>query len=76
MSQKNGRGEAHNGNGRDNDAERYKEAATEALEMVDWCIGYLTAARKEAIAAQLAKNRSHIRKQLGEPAEPVPTTDE
>ena len=65
-----------NGNGRQGDAERYTEAATQALEMVDWCIGYLTATHKEGIAAQLAKSRSQIRKQLREPAEPLPTNKE
>lgn len=56
-------------------ADRYRQAATEALEMLDWCIGFLVGIRKEAIAAQLAHNRKHIREDLmNEPAEPVPTT--
>jgi hypothetical protein len=38
------------------EAERYKQAATDALEMVDWCIGYLVGSRKGGIAAQLAQN--------------------
>ena len=66
----------NNGNGRLADAERYKEAATQALEMIDWCIGYFTGTHKEGIAAQLVKNRSHIRKQMQEPAEPLPTDKE
>ena len=66
-----------NGNGRSAEAERYKEAATQALEMLDWCIGYLVGVRKEGIAARLAENRAFIRKRLmDEPAEPVPTSDE
>jgi hypothetical protein len=57
------------------EAERYKQAATDALEMVDWCIGYLVGSRKGGIAAQLAQNRAYIRKQLlHEPEEPVPTS--
>ena len=52
----------------------YRQAATDALEMVDWCIGYLVGSRKEKIAQQLAENRRHIRKLLREPEEPVPTT--
>lgn len=64
------------GSGRGSDADRYREAATQALEMIDWCIGYLTGCRKEGIAAQLAKSRSHIRKRMREPAEPVPTSDD
>ena len=66
---------ADNGNGTSGEAERYKQAATEALEMLDWCIGFLVGIRKESIATQLAKNRKHIREDLmREPAEPVPTS--
>ena len=61
----------------DGDAERYKQAATDALEMLDWCIGFLVGIRKEGIASQIAQNRAYIREQLlHEPAEPVPTTKE
>jgi hypothetical protein len=64
-------------NGRSEEADRYRQAATEALEMLDWCIGYLVGSRKEKIAAQLAKNRAHLRKQLmHEPEEPLPTSEE
>jgi hypothetical protein len=57
------------------EAERYKQAATDALEMVDWCIGYLVGSHKTSIASQLAQNRAYIRKQLlKEPEEPVPTS--
>jgi hypothetical protein len=66
---------SNNGNGRSSDAERYKQAATDALEMVDWCIGYLVGTKKDGIAARLAENRAYIRKQLlHEPEEPVPTS--
>ena len=68
---------AENGDGNSSQAERYKQAATDALEMVDWCIGYLVGTHKDKIATQLAQNRSFIRKQLmGEPEEPVPTSKE
>ena len=67
----------NNGKGRSGGAERYEQAATEALEMLDWCIGYLTGTRKERIAAQLARNRSVIRKRLmHEPEQPVPTSND
>ena len=66
-----------NGNGRSAEADRYKQAATDALEMLDWCIGFLVGTRKEGIAAQLAQNRRYIREQLmREPEEPVPTSKE
>lgn len=64
-------------NGKDQSAEadRYKQAATDALEMLDWCIGYLVGTRKDKIANQLANNRRYIREQLlKEPEEPVPTS--
>jgi hypothetical protein len=55
--------------------ERYRQAATEALEMLDWCIGYLVGTHKDKIASQLAQNRAHIRRDLmNEPEEPVPTS--
>jgi hypothetical protein len=66
-----------NGNGRSSEADRYRQAATDALEMLDWCIGYLVGTRKETIASRLAENRKYIREQLlHEPAEPVPTSKE
>lgn len=67
-------GKSQNGNIPSDETERYKQAATDALEMVDWCIGYLVGTHKEGIAAQLASNRRYIReKLLREPTEPVPT---
>ena len=63
------------GNARPAEADGYRQAATDALEMLDWCIGYLVGSRKERIAAQLARNRSYLRKKLmREPEEPLPTS--
>jgi hypothetical protein len=63
-----------NGNEHSGEVERYKQAATDALEMVDWCIGYFVGTHKGGIAAQLAKNRAHIRRDLlHESDEAVPT---
>jgi hypothetical protein len=68
---------AENGTSGFGETERYRQAATDALEMVDWCIGYLVGSRKEKIAAQLAQNRAHIRERLmNEPEEPVPTSED
>jgi hypothetical protein len=70
-------GMAENGTSGSGETERYRQAATDALEMVDWCIGYLVGSRKEKIAAQLAQNRAHIRERLmNEPEEPVPTSED
>lgn len=65
------------GDGDTERAERYKQAATEGLEMLDWVIGFLVGSRKYSIASKLAQNRTHIREDLmREPAEPVPTSKE
>jgi hypothetical protein len=60
----------------DNETERYKQAANDALQLVDWCIGYLVGMRKQKIASTLARNRAYIRSELLKEAEqPVPTAD-
>lgn len=54
--------------------ERYRQAAQDALQQLDWCIGYLHGIRKAKISRQLAKNRNFIKRELmNEPAEPLPT---
>ena len=56
--------------------ERYRRAAEDALQQLDWCIGYLHGIRKTEISRALAKNRSQIRTQLMHRSEqPVPTQD-
>jgi hypothetical protein len=42
------------------EAERYRRAALEALEQLEWCIQYLHRLRKGAIAETLARNRATI----------------
>ena len=56
------------------EAERYRRAAEDALQQLDWCIGYLHGSNKANIAAALSKNRSYIRKELlnrGEVTDPT-----
>jgi hypothetical protein len=56
------------------EADRYRRAAEDALQQLDWAIGYLHGIRKTDISKALAKNRSLIRSQLmGQPEEPLPT---
>jgi hypothetical protein len=55
---------SNNGDRANNEAERYRQAAEDALQQLDWCIGYLHGIRKVKISRALAKNRSHIRTQL------------
>jgi hypothetical protein len=61
------------------EVDRYRQAAEDALQQLDWTIGYLHGIHKTEISKALAKNRSHIRKGLmHEPDEGMPTqeTDE
>jgi hypothetical protein len=56
------------------EADRYRKAAEDALQQLDWAIGYLHGIRKTGISKALAKNRSYIRTQLMDRSEqPVPT---
>ncbi len=59
----------------DNDeTERYRQAAEDALQQLDWCIGYLHGIHKTGISTQLAKNRTHIKRNLmKQHTEPVPS---
>lgn len=58
---------------RDWEIERYRRAAEDALQQLDWCIGYLHGIRKLEVSKALAKNRSYIRSRLLEREEqPLP----
>lgn len=57
-----------------NQTDRYRQAAEDALGQLDWCIGYLHGIHKTAISATLAKNRAYIRRTLlRESEEPLPS---
>jgi hypothetical protein len=54
--------------------ERYRQASEDALQQLDWCIGYMHGAGKRGIARSLSKNRSYIRTHLMKRAEqPMPS---
>jgi hypothetical protein len=56
------------------ETDRYRQAAQDALEQLDWCIGYLHGIHKTKISSQLAKNRAHIKRNLmRDSSEPVPS---
>ena len=56
------------------ETERYRQAADDALQQLDWCIGYLHGIRKLRISRALAQNRTVIRRNLlKRPEEPLPT---
>jgi hypothetical protein len=57
-----------------NETERYRQAAEDALQQLDWCIGYLHGIRKSQLSAQLAKNRMQIKQKLmQEPTSQLPS---
>jgi hypothetical protein len=73
------RGDDERRNGDNGDCERYRQAAEDALQQLDWCIGYLHGIRKLDVSRALARNRSYIRRQLLQrEEEPMPAqqTDE
>ena len=45
------------------DVERYRSAAEDALQQLDWCIGYLAGCQKGKVARVLGANRAHIRRE-------------
>jgi hypothetical protein len=60
----------------EDEVERYRRASEDALQQLDWCIGYLHGSGKKAIARALSKNRAYIRTHLLKRAEePVPSQE-
>jgi hypothetical protein len=58
----------------ENEIERYRQASADALQQLDWCIGYMCGSGRVAIARSLSKNRAYIRTHLLKRAEqPLPT---
>jgi hypothetical protein len=45
-------------------AERYRRAAEETLDQLDWCVKYLYRIRKPRIAQAIEQNRRQIRRRL------------
>jgi hypothetical protein len=65
-----------NNSSQQEETDRYRKAAEDALQQLDWAIGYLHGIRKTEISKSLAKNRSYIRRQLmGRSEEPLPTQE-
>jgi hypothetical protein len=57
----------------DDQLEQYRQAAEDALQQLDWCIGFLHGIRKNREAQILSRNRAVIRTHiLKRPAEPEP----
>jgi hypothetical protein len=66
---------ADEGNGRtDAEVERLRQAVNDALQQLDWAIGFLHGIGKTREARVLSQNRRYIRRQLMREAEqPLPT---
>jgi hypothetical protein len=65
-----------NGDRPQGETERYRQAAEDALQQLDWCIGYLHGIRKLEISRALARNRGVIRTQLMRRSEqPLPAAE-
>jgi hypothetical protein len=56
---------------RDDDAARYQQAATLALDQLAWCVTYFRSIRKTRLADQVARNRAAISRRLQD--QPTPT---
>jgi hypothetical protein len=46
------------------ETERYRRAAEETLDQLDWCVNYFHRIRKPEIADTIAKNRTTIRRRM------------
>jgi hypothetical protein len=58
------------------EADRYRKAAEDALQQLDWAIGYLHGIRKLEVSRALAKNRTFIRRELmGRAEQPLPAQE-
>jgi hypothetical protein len=55
---------AHQGGSRAREVGRYRQAAEQTLDQLDWCIGYLHRIRKNDIAQVVDRNRSFIRRRI------------
>ena len=49
----------------DDEVERYRDAATAALEQLEWSVGYLREIRKPQLANALDRNRRQILERMG-----------
>lgn len=71
----NGKGDENNDSigETDDELERWRRAAEDAMQQLDWAIGYLHGIRKTEISRALARNRARIREDLMDrPKESMP----
>jgi hypothetical protein len=59
-----------------NEVDRYRTATEDALQQLDWCIGYFVGSNKKGLAKALGANRAHIQSQIRQKPIGVPTDSE
>jgi len=72
----NGKGDENNDSigETDDELERWRRAAEDAMQQLDWAIGYRHGIKKDREARALSANRRVIRERILErPAEPLPS---
>ena len=56
------------------EADRYRTAAEDALQQLDWCIGFFAGSHKPQVARALSANQAQIRRRLlRRDPQPVPS---
>jgi hypothetical protein len=58
------------------EVDRYRTACEDALQQLDWCIGYFVGCNKPALARALGSNRGYIRAQIRKKDEELPENPE
>jgi hypothetical protein len=51
------------------EVDKYRTATEDALQQLDWCIGYFTASKNRGVAKSLGSNRAYIRSKILKRAE-------
>ncbi len=51
------------------EVDKYRTATEDALQQLDWCIGYFSASKNRAVARSLGANRAYIRRNILKRAE-------
>jgi hypothetical protein len=58
------------------EVDKYRTATEDALQQLDWCIGYFVGCNKPALARALGSNRGYIRAQIRKKDEELPENPE
>ena len=46
------------------EVDKYRTATEDALQQLDWCIGFFTGSKNKAVARSLGANRAYIRNKI------------